>query len=118
MYTRSSEKADQINTNQKNLGWELPKNIEATADLKNLCDRCPVLFIAVPSVNFSALIKDLSPFLNPRHMIIHGVKGFEIQDDQQKSYQINPNEELDRKSTRLNSSHVAISYAVFCLKKK
>src|SRR5690625_6711532 len=24
---------------------------------------------------------------------------------------------LDRKSTRLNSSHVAISYAVFCLKK-
>src|SRR5690625_2125522 len=25
---------------------------------------------------------------------------------------------MDRKSTRLNSSHVAISYAVFCLKKK
>src|SRR5699024_8558793 len=26
--------------------------------------------------------------------------------------------QLDRKSTRLNSSHVSISYAVFCLKKK
>src|SRR5438067_6896477 len=26
--------------------------------------------------------------------------------------------EKDRKSTRLNSSHVSISYAVFCLKKK
>src|SRR5690554_7668110 len=26
--------------------------------------------------------------------------------------------DLDRKSTRLNSSHVRISYAVFCLKKK
>src|SRR5699024_11436231 len=26
--------------------------------------------------------------------------------------------ELDRKSTRLNSSHVSISYAVFCFKKK
>src|SRR5207249_6263785 len=25
---------------------------------------------------------------------------------------------VDRKSTRLNSSHVSISYAVFCLKKK
>src|SRR5437868_10898411 len=25
---------------------------------------------------------------------------------------------IDRKSTRLNSSHVSISYAVFCLKKK
>src|SRR5207253_3953744 len=27
-------------------------------------------------------------------------------------------DQIDRKSTRLNSSHVAISYAVFCLKKK
>src|SRR2546426_7840405 len=27
-------------------------------------------------------------------------------------------EPLDRKSTRLNSSHLVISYAVFCLKKK
>src|SRR5256885_3748985 len=26
--------------------------------------------------------------------------------------------EVDRKSTRLNSSHLVISYAVFCLKKK
>src|SRR2546426_1537660 len=28
------------------------------------------------------------------------------------------NSKLDRKSTRLNSSHLVISYAVFCLKKK
>src|SRR5437588_3521695 len=27
-------------------------------------------------------------------------------------------DEIDRKSTRLNSSHTVISYAVFCLKKK
>src|SRR3712207_6056923 len=38
------------------------------------------------------------------------VYGFTIQ----KYYQLN----LDRKSTRLNSSHANISYAVFCLKKK
>src|SRR5690625_6389098 len=31
---------------------------------------------------------------------------------------INEISSTDRKSTRLNSSHVAISYAVFCLKKK
>jgi len=29
-----------------------------------------------------------------------------------------PTREVDRKSTRLNSSHRCISYAVFCLKKK
>src|SRR5439155_21164515 len=34
------------------------------------------------------------------------------------NYRLGPFGFLDRKSTRLNSSHVAISYAVFCLKKK
>src|SRR5690348_17566362 len=35
------------------------------------------------------------------------------------SYTLNTNDSLpDRKSTRLNSSHPSISYAVFCLKKK
>src|SRR2546426_7998593 len=29
-----------------------------------------------------------------------------------------PGQQRDRKSTRLNSSHLVISYAVFCLKKK
>src|SRR5690625_3420767 len=44
------------------------------------------------------LDRDLVPWLKIR---FERYKGFE-----------------DRKSTRLNSSHVAISYAVFCLKKK
>src|SRR5256885_2612933 len=36
----------------------------------------------------------------------------------QTSQAISRNPVLDRKSTRLNSSHLVISYAVFCLKKK
>src|SRR5699024_12521656 len=35
-----------------------------------------------------------------------------------KSKPIDIYKKIDRKSTRLNSSHVSISYAVFCLKKK
>src|SRR5688572_32230492 len=31
---------------------------------------------------------------------------------------VGPRDRIDRKSTRLNSSHSQISYAVFCLKKK
>src|SRR5688572_31146351 len=33
-------------------------------------------------------------------------------------YGVGPRDPVDRKSTRLNSSHSQISYAVFCLKKK
>src|SRR5437667_7529867 len=35
-----------------------------------------------------------------------------------KSRSLKGNVVIDRKSTRLNSSHITISYAVFCLKKK
>src|SRR5215475_14689627 len=41
-----------------------------------------------------------------------------IGDDKTHLDRKTPEPEQDRKSTRLNSSHVKISYAVFCLKKK
>src|SRR5690625_6539818 len=50
--------------------------------------------------------------------IIKALNKIDVHQIKQGSY--NPKYEdlfLDRKSTRLNSSHVAISYAVFCLKK-
>src|SRR3712207_8208583 len=44
---------------------------------------------------------------------IHGADGADAMDGSIESLQ-----KIDRKSTRLNSSHANISYAVFCLKKK
>src|SRR5437868_9245049 len=38
--------------------------------------------------------------------------------DEMRRIARNSSRDIDRKSTRLNSSHVSISYAVFCLKKK
>src|SRR3989442_4702448 len=42
-------------------------------------------------------------------------QSFDVAADREVTLEANPE---DRKSTRLNSSHVRISYAVFCLKKK
>src|SRR5207249_11299640 len=39
-------------------------------------------------------------------------------DERRPQAALHQDESQDRKSTRLNSSHVSISYAVFCLKKK
>src|SRR5690625_5324990 len=44
--------------------------------------------------------------------------GPNINDEMRSRWVSNDPPDVDRKSTRLNSSHVAISYAVFCLKKK
>src|SRR5207253_6636763 len=46
------------------------------------------------------------------------VKAFLLQVSHTRPPQEQKRNPTDRKSTRLNSSHVAISYAVFCLKKK
>src|SRR5258708_31638546 len=43
---------------------------------------------------------------------------FELQDKPYRDEVLPPAVKADRKSTRLNSSHQIISYAVFCLKKK
>src|SRR3712207_7587887 len=47
-----------------------------------------------------------------------GFDGAWIRADAQRQREGDQREQPDRKSTRLNSSHANISYAVFCLKKK
>src|SRR5437773_8296586 len=55
-----------------------------------------------------------SPFRNCSVVKLDGSPcRFEIISHNDETYR-----EKDRKSTRLNSSHITISYAVFCLKKK
>src|SRR5699024_11438649 len=51
-----------------------------------------------------------------RWILIDDTSFMTFSDDEQAS--LGSFSHLDRKSTRLNSSHVSISYAVFCLKKK
>src|SRR2546430_10672566 len=51
-------------------------------------------------------------------IVRHACSGFrQIKSDQARDAIMSPDDK-DRKSTRLNSSHSQISYAVFCLKKK
>src|SRR5690554_596851 len=64
--------------------------------------------------NFYLAVIDIPTFSFEKIIQYHGVKtvGFFVSEN-------NPTiKDVDRKSTRLNSSHVRISYAVFCLKKK
>src|SRR5690554_7595819 len=57
---------------------------------------------------YSNRLEVISPGALPNSMIV----------EKMKAGQRSPRNIIDRKSTRLNSSHVRISYAVFCLKKK
>src|SRR5256885_8357506 len=76
---------------------------------------------------FRSLLAEVAHEHRRRVQVVHGdvekplqLVGMEIH----PQYAVRPGvgdqvrHELDRKSTRLNSSHLVISYAVFCLKKK
>src|SRR3712207_8947647 len=52
------------------------------------------------------------------HKLLGIIVGLRVADEQQAPRCRGGRARSDRKSTRLNSSHANISYAVFCLKKK
>src|SRR5690349_21881906 len=63
---------------------------------------------------FNSHIVGLHSLTTEYAVVFGGEMGFSISSEEIE----NPISPPDRKSTRLNSSHVEISYAVFCLKKK
>src|SRR5690606_41241305 len=64
-------------------------------------------------------ISSFRPFPPVYHIFVHGIHTTSMRRCFSAAEQPSAiNEYIDRKSTRLNSSHVKISYAVFCLKKK
>src|SRR3989449_4649334 len=68
-------------------------------------------------VQLSAPRRPVEPVQGPR--VRHLMLGMEILEENPKRLLVTDlHPEQDRKSTRLNSSHGYISYAVFCLKKK
>src|SRR5439155_12338437 len=87
--------------------------------LKSGCLRCCTLF------PYTTLFRSVAPRMDPsdtyrvvRATASHtGIAGSTAQGASRRSAP-RPVATRDRKSTRLNSSHVASSYAVFCLKKK
>src|SRR3712207_7829542 len=72
------------------------------------------LFRSIFSLRRQFKLKDLLSYTKmPKATYMYWQKRFDRENPDQKL-----ENKIDRKSTRLNSSHANISYAVFCLKKK
>src|SRR3712207_8298082 len=70
------------------------------------------LFRSFSLISLKVLLFSRGPFT--RHLLLPGITGKVYKGCNAGGHPHHP----DRKSTRLNSSHANISYAVFCLKKK
>lgn len=79
-YSRNPELVASINEKHHNfsLKRDLPVNISATNNLEEIAQKCTLIFPIVPSDSFRNMMRNLSPFLHPYHILIHGTKGFDI----------------------------------------
>lgn len=79
LYTRDPEKAVQMQSERLCRNIPLHDRIRITSSLQEVGEKCDVIFPIVPSLGFRSLIKELSPFLKPYHLLIHGTKGLDLQ---------------------------------------
>ncbi len=78
LYARDEKVAAHIREKRESRGYPIHQNVEVTHDLAHLAATCDVIFPMVPSAHFRTMMKQLSPFLHPYHILIHGTKGFDI----------------------------------------
>ncbi len=77
IYTRDEEKAEVIRTTKESKGHVFNDNVAPTTDLEYLANTCEIIFPIVASSGFRDMMQNLSPFLHPYHILIHGTKGLD-----------------------------------------
>ena len=83
LYTRNPDTADQINLTKNHKGVSLPENVHVISNMDKLTAECLLIFPIVPSAKFRSMMKDLSLYLRPEHIMIHGTKGLDIKQEAQ-----------------------------------
>jgi glycerol-3-phosphate dehydrogenase (NAD(P)+) len=78
LYARDEKVMKRILDKRENRGHKMSKQIIPTNDLGYLASQCDVIFPIVPSQHFRGMMKKLSPYLHPYHILIHGTKGLDI----------------------------------------
>ncbi len=78
LYARDEAVIEQMRTSREHRGHQMHPNVVVVNDLQQVADSCDVIFPIVPSAHFRAMMKQLSEYLHPYHILIHGTKGFDI----------------------------------------
>lgn len=80
-WMRSKEAADQINSTHENAsylpGYRLHSGVEATHEMNEAVADAEIIFVAVPSSSFRAVVKDMQQWIRGDVMLISTTKGIE-----------------------------------------
>ncbi len=78
LYARNIEVVEAINKEKSWNKYQMHENVFAINDIQQLAEKCEIIFPVIPSANFREMMKTLSPFLHPYHILIHATKGLDL----------------------------------------
>lgn len=78
LYTRREDVYQQINVDRYYKDIKINERISATHDLEMICEECDLIFPIIPSSSFRSVLKNMSAYLKPHHILIHGTKGLDV----------------------------------------
>ncbi len=105
LFSRKASTVEEINRTRRHMDVDLMPRITACGDLGELADQCTLLFPIVPSNSFRRMMHSLGPYLRPHHIVIHGTKGFDLKDLEEKDLN-NPHVVVTRGNVRTMSEVV------------
>jgi glycerol-3-phosphate dehydrogenase (NAD(P)+) len=83
LHSRRQEFVDDINQGKDYKQYPLSPKLSATIDIKEICQKCDVIYPVTPSEYFYEMICNAAPHLSPRHILIHGTKGFHLYNEKE-----------------------------------
>lgn len=78
VYSRNAELAAQLQKDRFRFGVPLHERVTVINDFGRVAKECQLIFPIVPSDAFRSMMRQITHHLEPRHLLIHGTKGFDI----------------------------------------
>lgn len=78
VYSRNQELVERLRKDRFRFGVPLHDRVTVVNDFPHIAERCQLIFPIVPSDAFRSMMKQITQYLEPRHVLIHGTKGFDI----------------------------------------
>lgn len=79
LYARKAEVKQAILDTRNNAGQTVHNNVTPTTDIREITNRCRLIFPTVPSANFRGMMREFADFFQPHHILIHATKGLDAQ---------------------------------------
>ena len=78
LYARRQSVQQELEASKQHKNIQIHPSVQIAQELAELPQRCSLIFLAIPAGYFGEIIRAMSPWLKPWHILIHGTKGVEL----------------------------------------